>query len=743
MTRIHLTHKITNKIRKFLPLFLATAGAILWLVMSSGCSMVDSPVGNQGLEPAQNHNEEFRAFTSDLDTIRQDLKIPGMSAAIVQNQELVWASGFGYADLEKQVKASPDTPYGLASVTKPVAAVLVMQLVEQGLIDLNAPVNQYGVDAGNDEVTVRNLLTHTSEGNPGTIFHYNGNRYALLGGVIEGTTGRSFAELLSEKVLLPLEMESTALNPISDWGAHTINSIEDFQRMLGLGADFRYYPDVYSHLARPYQFDEDYRIIPGMYHLIHSPAAGLISSVGDLARFDIALDQGLLLDQAARVEMFTPAYSTYHDRQDLMYGLGWYVQEFEGLHLLWHTGRWPPSTSALYLKVPEKNLTFIVLANTDNLSVPFYGIGNGDVSQSALALSFMRYFVYPQLLGKPLPEIDWHATEQVLVEQISAIEDPDSRRLLERESWSYRQVFASVGQADQAAKLLRVNRISFPGSSFRFDELFTSLPGKYPVLPPVPAASTFSRIGLGIASWFVLVLISMIFMVAQLHSAENISGLGKLIWLAATLFLGPIAILIHTFTQSASSKESGQNGRLALRASLLTITGYTIAWIGALTLLRSFGTEPNPLIILGSTYFFPLFVGLFLFRIPLQVAKVGSQFSNAFKQNLLTEIITFNLVFAVFFSMTWLVSSRLMTSIPHPSSPFFWAMLSFIAGIGLGILFPLHYWMIRRGNEIPTDQISEGAQHLSFPTLRTSWPALLATLGIMLAALVATISQIS
>jgi hypothetical protein len=235
----------------------------------------------------------------------------------------------------------------------------------------------------------------------------------------------------------------------------------------------------------------------------------------------------------------------------------------------------------------------------------------------------------------------------------------------------------------------------------------------------------------------------MIFMVAQLHSAENISGLGKLIWLAATLFLGPIAILIHTFTQSASSKESGQNGRLALRASLLTITGYTIAWIGALTLLRSFGTEPNPLIILGSTYFFPLFVGLFLFRIPLQVAKVGSQFSNAFKQNLLTEIITFNLVFAVFFSMTWLVSSRLMTSIPHPSSPFFWAMLSFIAGIGLGILFPLHYWMIRRGNEIPTDQISEGAQHLSFPTLRTSWPALLATLGIMLAALVATISQIS
>lgn len=61
----------------------------------------------------------------------------------------------------------------------------------------------------------------------------------------------------------------------------------------------------------------------------------------------------------------------------------------------------------------------------------------------------------------------------------------------------------------------------------------------------------------------------------------------------------------------------------------------------------------------------------------------------------------------------------------------------------LVILIPLHYWMIRRGHKIPSDQISDGAQNLSRPTLRSSWPALLATLGIMIAALVATISQIA
>ena len=69
-------------------------------------------------------------FEAHLETIRQTLNIPGMSAAVVHDQELIWAKGFGYADLENQIPATPDTPYGLASVTKPVAAVLIMQLVE-------------------------------------------------------------------------------------------------------------------------------------------------------------------------------------------------------------------------------------------------------------------------------------------------------------------------------------------------------------------------------------------------------------------------------------------------------------------------------------------------------------------------------------------------------------------------------------------------------------------------------------
>ena len=136
-----------------------------------------------------------------------------------------------------------------------------------------------------------------------------------------------------------------------------------------------------------------YNPIPGMYQIYHNPAAGLISSVADLAKFDLALDAGLLLGDAAKTEMFAPAISTYKNRTDLNYGLGWYVQNFEGLRILWHTGRSNPSTSALDLKIPEEDLTFIVLANTDNLTVPFNSIGSGDVPVFAGLELFLPFYL--------------------------------------------------------------------------------------------------------------------------------------------------------------------------------------------------------------------------------------------------------------------------------------------------------------------------------------------------------------
>lgn len=687
---------------------------------------------------------DLASFEAHLETIRQELKIPGMSAAVVRDQKLVWAKGFGHADLENRGAATPDTPYGLASVTKPIAAVLVMQLVEEGAIDLDASISRYGVALENaGPVTVRHLLTHTSEGTPGTAHHYNGNRYALLGGVIEGATGQSFARLLSDRVLLPLSMRNTALNPIDHWGPEVGWDLGSFARCLGLAKAYRHYPDVYARLAKPYQLDASYNLIPGMHRLAHSPAAGLVSSVTDLAAFDIALDQGLLLGDARVAEMHTPAYSTYRDRQDLMYGLGWYVQEYNGLQLLWHTGRWPPSTSALYLKVPQKQLTFIVLANTDNLTTPFGCIGDGDVSKSALALSFFRHYIYPEQLGTPLPEVDWSGTEDALIRQLSGVEDESARHCLERELWSFRQVYASVGRDDQARKLWRVALRAFPQSAMRADPHFTDTAGKPRVVPPAIRAATYHWISLGIALWFATVMVSLVWMLIDLVRTPGLSKGEWAFWLLATLLLGPLSLVAYGLVHPTPGTEPLPAWRQAVGASVYTVTAHSSAWALAISLLKRLGDQSHPLAILGVLYLTPLLVSLALFRAPFWLSPGRAGLGRRMVGGLLTEVILLNVGFAVLFPLTMLIGERVLTAMPGAASPFFWAMLSVIAVVGAAVQFPITYWLIRRGHALWPFGSSESSPTREMPAIRTAWQQLAISMVVVVGSLAVTISQLA
>ncbi|MFN2189930.1 MAG: serine hydrolase domain-containing protein [Candidatus Promineifilaceae bacterium] len=122
--------------------------------------------------------ERLAALEDDLEELREILLIPGLSAAVVKDQELVWAKGFGFADLANKIPATPDTPYHLASVTKPIAATVIMQLVEEGLLDLEEPVSDFGVELESEgTINSRHLLTHTSSGVPGTEHHYDGTTH--------------------------------------------------------------------------------------------------------------------------------------------------------------------------------------------------------------------------------------------------------------------------------------------------------------------------------------------------------------------------------------------------------------------------------------------------------------------------------------------------------------------------------------------------------------------------------------
>src|SRR5688572_12348127 len=152
-------------------------------------------------------------FETLLESLRQELKIPAYSAAIVKDQKLIWAKGFGYADVENKTRATEHTPYHLASLTKTFASTMLMQLVQEGKIKLDDPVSKYGITLESEGIIrVRHLLSHTSEGNPGEQYRYNGNRFAELDKVVQGATGKSFGELLIANILDPLGMNETAPN---------------------------------------------------------------------------------------------------------------------------------------------------------------------------------------------------------------------------------------------------------------------------------------------------------------------------------------------------------------------------------------------------------------------------------------------------------------------------------------------------------------------------------------------------
>jgi len=431
------------------PTVVGEATVIDELTAIDEASAVDEPAKTEIDDEAV---DRFASLEAELEQIRDILQIPGMSAAVVKDQELVWAEGFGFADLANEVPATADTPYHLASVTKPIAATLVMQLVEEGVLDLETPVAQYGVELESEGVINSwHLLTHTSAGVPGSVHNYDGNRYGYLAEVIEGVTGSTFRDLLDERILSPLGMEDTAPNlilcPMGD--DDEVNDIRE--------AD---YLRVHEAMAKPYQLDLSYDVVEGEYQTIFSPAAGLISTVSDIALFDIALDQNDLLSQETKEVMFEPLVSTYGDSDKLKYGLGWYNQMFDGTDLVWHTGRWPPSISALYLKAPEEDLTFIVLANTPNLATPF-PLGYGDVMYSALAVAFYKHIVFPQLYGTDAPEIDWEMDQEELAAFLDQIDDEHARSLIQRELLARIMAVMSTGRFAEGYDLLMANNRAF------------------------------------------------------------------------------------------------------------------------------------------------------------------------------------------------------------------------------------------------------------------------------------------
>jgi CubicO group peptidase (beta-lactamase class C family) len=297
---------------------------------------------------------------------------------------VVWAKGFGYADLENRIAATPDTVYHIASLTKTFAATLLMQLVEQGKLDLDEPVSYYSSDFKDDVVKIKHLLSHTSDGTPGERYQYSGNRYDYLTTVIEKKSGKPFRELIVEAFLDPLAMSSSVP------GHDVVNEADKWAAPLGKENINRYAKSL-SRLSQPYTLFGDSEVI----HVPYPPedinaAAGLLSTVLDMAQYDAAIDRHVFLKKETQEKAWTAFVS--NDGQPLRHGLGWFVTDYHGIKLIWHYGHWGTGFSSIYLKVPEKNISLVMLANSEALSDHQFQVDE-DITNNVFACAFLRLFV--------------------------------------------------------------------------------------------------------------------------------------------------------------------------------------------------------------------------------------------------------------------------------------------------------------------------------------------------------------
>jgi CubicO group peptidase (beta-lactamase class C family) len=326
-----------------------------------------------------------------------------MSVAIVKNQEVLWAKGFGFVDLDHRTPVTTNTVFHLASITKTFAATLILKLVEEGKLDLDEPMSHYSSEFKDDSVTIKHLLTHTSQGTPGERFQYSGNRYGYLKDVIEKKYGKPYLNVVVETFFDPLEMTSSVPyhNVVAD--------AEKWRPSIGQDHLDRYKQNI-SRLSPGYTLYGDDEIIQVPYPLpaYVGASAGFLSTVLDMAKFDVAIDRHIFLKNETQEKAWTASVSNSGER--LPYGLGWFVMDYNGLKLTWHTGHWGTGYSALYFKVPEKNVTLVLLANSEALVDHQYAIGQpmvDDAVNNVFVANFLRLFVFEEMRGRQLPDPTW------------------------------------------------------------------------------------------------------------------------------------------------------------------------------------------------------------------------------------------------------------------------------------------------------------------------------------------------
>ena len=328
--------------------------ALAWLPFTAAAAQTPAP-----------HQSQIDALMS-----RYAGDVPGASLLVVKDGKPVIERGYGYANLEKHIKAGPETNYRLASVTKQFTAASILLLKQDGKLELSDPIRKYlpELPASDEKITIENLLTHTSglvdyedlippgtteqvSDNdvlrllsatpktyfaPGTAYRYSNSGYVLLGLVVERASGISLPLYLQQRIFRPLHMDHTLL----------------YER----GG-----PDVAD---RAYGYSEENGSWTRTDQSVTSATrgdGGIYSSIDDLAKWDAALYDDRLLSDASRKLAFSPHVKVTGEPYEASYGYGWRITG----DTVWHSGESIGFRNVI-VRWPQRHLTVILLSNRND-----------------------------------------------------------------------------------------------------------------------------------------------------------------------------------------------------------------------------------------------------------------------------------------------------------------------------------------------------------------------------------------
>ncbi|HEY0199646.1 MAG TPA: serine hydrolase domain-containing protein [Rhodanobacter sp.] len=310
--------------------------------------------------------------TPSVDALMQkyDGDVPGASLLVIRDGVPLIRRGYGMADLEQHVAATPATNYRLASVSKQFTAASILLLAEDGKLKLDDSIRHWlpSLPASTDKVTLRELLSHTgglidyedlmpantteqlndhdvlrmlsatskSYFAPGTAYRYSNSGYVLLGLVVEKASGKSLPDFMRERIFKPLHMDHTLM--------YVRGGPEVSHRAYGYSEANGAWKRTDQDLTSATRGD-----------------GGIYSSIDDLALWDAALYDHRLLGDASRKLAFSPHVKVVGEPYEASYGFGWRISG----DTLWHSGESIGFRNVI-VRWPKQHLAIILLSNRND-----------------------------------------------------------------------------------------------------------------------------------------------------------------------------------------------------------------------------------------------------------------------------------------------------------------------------------------------------------------------------------------